>query len=69
MPASEPVPFRGFVAWGPGTGCDEAGLLSLSVLCRGALSPAESHHAGQPLDSKVPLEEEHLCQLLIMLMR
>ena len=32
------------------------------------LSPAKSQHAGQPLDSEVALQEEHLCQLLIILM-
>lgn len=41
-------------------------MRSLPVLCHGALSPAVVTQ-GRSSDLEVPLEEEYLCQLLIIL--
>lgn len=67
VPAPQPVPSREVCYVGSWYGCHEARLHPCLCFAM-VLPPAKSQHAGQPLGLEVPLEEEHLCQLLIILM-
>lgn len=67
MPAPEPVPSGEVCYVGSWYGCHEARLHPCLCFAM-VLSPAKSQHTGQPLGLEAPLEEEHLCQLLIILM-